>query len=353
MTVTATISSKDRYATTLPLAIEAICLQTVVPDQFVIFEDGEHKDLRNISPYSHLLPLLDRRGIQWFVLYAERKGQVANHQIALNQATTDMIWRLDDDNVPHPDCLKNLLKVMEDPSVGAVGGLVHDPKSVSARPSFISGKIDEILNPFNLQWYQWTGAPEEVDHLYSTFLYRVPAGRKAGGYSKALSPVGHREETMFSHEIKRAGFKLLVTPDALTWHLREGTGGIRSYTDGSLWAKDEQVFQAKLSEWGVKPREYKVVVLDNGLGDHFMFKAILPQLIAQNQGKRIIVANCYQDIFKDVSGITTASIADAKAAFGNLDQWDIYRWGEEHQWKRSLVEAFKAMYDVKNSGVQG
>jgi hypothetical protein len=344
MTVTATISSKDRYFTTLPLAIQAICLQSVVPDQFVLFEDGEHKDLRGVSPYSHLFPLLDRRGIRWFVIYAGGKGQVKNHQLALDQADTDMIWRIDDDNVPEPDCLKNLLKAMENPSIGAVAGLVHDPKSVSPRPSFITGKITDIYNPMNLQWYQWSGPPEEVDHLYSTFLYRVAAGRKAGGYSKVLSPVGHREETMFSHEIKRAGYRLLVTPEALTWHLREGTGGIRSYTDGSLWARDEEVFKAKLAEWGVTPREYKFIVLNNGLGDHFIFKSILPELIAKNPGKRIVISNCYPEIFKDVAGVTLASIVDALAAFGNLDQWDIYRWCGEHQWKDPLAEAFRKMY---------
>jgi hypothetical protein len=354
MTVTASVSTKGRYFTTLPLVVEAIALQTVRPKQLVIFDDNtEMKDLRQVSPYSHLFPLLMSKGIQWFHLPGQRIGQVANHQTALDRADTDFVLRLDDDNAPEPTCLENLLKGMDDPTVGAVGGLVHDPKAVSQRPSFVTGKIDEILNPFNLQWYDWKGPPEEVDHLYSTFLYRVQAAKKAGGYSKLLSPVGHREETMFSHEIKRAGYKLLVTPDALTWHFREGTGGIRSYTDGSLWARDEQVFLGKLKEWGVSPKEYKVVVLDNGLGDHFMMKAILPQLIAQNHGKRIIVANCYQDVFKDTEGITTASIADAKAAFGNLDQWDIYRWGEERQWKGPLVEAFKQMYGVVNTGLQG
>jgi hypothetical protein len=158
---------------------------------------------------------------------------------------------------------------------------------------------------------------------------------------------------MFSHEIKRAGYKLLVTPDALTWHFREGTGGIRSYTDGSLWARDEEVFKRKLAEWGVKPKEYKFVVLNNGLGDHFMFKSILPMLIRQNYGKHIIVANCYPEVFKRIEGVTMASIGDALAAFGNLDQWDIYRWCEERQWKRSLPEAFKEMYGVQNMGFQG
>lgn len=345
MTVTASVSTKGRYETTLPLLIAGICAQTVRPKQIVIFDDNpEMKDLRGVSPYSHLFPLLMAKNIQWFHLPGGRVGQVHNHQVALDRADTPFVWRLDDDNAPEPDCLKNLLRVMEDPSVGAVGGLVHDPKSVSPRPSFITGKIEEILNPFNLQWFQWAGPPEEVDHLYSTFLYRVEAGRKAGGYNKALSPVGHREETMFSHEIKRAGYKLMVTPDALTWHFREGTGGIRSYTDGSLWARDEQVFRGKLSEWGVTPQEYKFVVLDNGLGDHFMFKSILPELMTKNKGRKIVIANCYPEVFKDVTGIVMASIGDARAAFGNLEQWNIYKYCEEHHWKRPFAEAFKAMY---------
>lgn len=332
-------------ATTLPLAIEAIALQTVRPKQLVIWDDNlEFKDLQGVSPYSHLFPLLMSKQIMWYHLPGGRVGQVYNHQVSLDQADTDFVFRLDDDNAPEPTCLENLLKVMQDPAVGAVGGLIHDPKSVSPRPSFITGKIEEILNPFNIAWYQWAGAPEEVDHLYSTFLYRVEAGKKAGGYCKTLSPVGHREETMFSHEIKRAGYKVMITPEAFTWHFREGTGGIRSYTDGSLWDKDEKVFQAKLKEWGVVPREYKIVVLDNGLGDHIMFKSILPDLIAKNPGKRIIIANCYPEIFKAFPEVTMASIADAQAAFGNLDQWQVYRWADEHNWKRPLAEAFREMY---------
>lgn len=344
MSVTASISTKDRQFTTLPLAIAAIAAQTVKPKQLVIFDDGDFKDLRETSPYCHLFPLLMSLGIQWFHLPGQRIGQVANHQTALDRADTEFIWRLDDDNAPQPNCLEKLLQQMQDPLVGAVGGLIHDPRSISKKPSFITGKIEDILNPFNLAWYQWAGTAEEVDHLYSTFLYRVEAAKKAGGYCRTLSPVGHREETMFSHEIKRAGYKLLITPEALTWHFREGKGGIRSYTDGSLWTHDEEVFRKKLLEWWVVPREYKIVVLNCGLGDHFMFKSILPDMISQNSGKRIIIANCYPEAFSDINGVEMASIADAIAAFQNLDQWDLYRWCEEKNWKKSFVEAFRQMY---------
>lgn len=342
--VTATISTLGRYNTTLPLAIAGICAQTRPPDQFVLFDDGEHKDLRNVEPYEHLFALLDRKGIRWHVVFGERRGQVRNHQAALDRADTDIIWRLDDDNVPEPGCLEQLLAAAEAPGVGAVGGLVMDPRQVAPRPSFVTGRIEEILNPFNLQWYRWEGLPEEVDHLYSTFLYRVEAGRKAGGYPGNLSPVGHREETTFSHLIKRAGYKLLVAPSAVTWHSRAPTGGIRSYRDPSLWEADERRFMARLAGWGVRPLEYKVAVLDNGLGDHIVFRSILDQVITQNPGKRMILAACYPEVFEGDPRVSLCSIADAMAAFGDLARWDVYKFCEERQWHAPLADAFRAMY---------
>lgn len=347
-TVTATISTKGRYFTTLSHTIGAIAQQTVLPDQLVIFDDNEDNvraDLRTVSPYNYLFQVLDSKGIKWRVVFGQKIGQLANHQMALDCAETEMIWRQDDDNAAEPNCLEGLLKQMDDPSVGAVGGMVIEPQKERPRPSFVTGKIEDIYNPFNLAWYRWGGKVEEVDHLYSTFLYRVEAGRKAGGYNKQLSPVCHREETMFSHEIKRAGYKLLVTPDALTWHFHEPTGGIRSYKDPSLWDRDEQVFANKMKEWGVVPREYKFVVLNNGIGDHYMAKPILKELISKNVGKRIVVAACYPECFEDINDITLVSIADAKAAFDNdLDRWDIYKWCTDRQWKNSLVEAFRNLY---------
>jgi len=255
-----------------------------------------------------------------------------------------IVHNCDDDETPTPNCLENLLAAMNDPTIGAVGGLVITPNNVGPRPSFVTNKIEDIYSGFNLQWYRWGGEIEEVDHLYSSFLYRVEAGRKAGGYCKELSPVGHREETMFSHQIKRANYKLLVTPFSLTWHLREDTGGIRSYKDQSLWVHDEEIFKKKLKEWNVIPKEFKYIVLDSGIGDHICFKSILPEFKEKNRGKKIIIACCYNEVFEDVDDITLISIADAKAAFGNLDNWNIYKWCMDRNWDKSLTEAYRRMY---------
>jgi glycosyltransferase involved in cell wall biosynthesis len=343
--ITACISTKDRYGTTLPLAIAAICAQTVRPKQLVIFDDGECKDLRNVSPYNHLFQMLLAKGINWFVIPGQHKGQVANHQTALDRADTEFVWRCDDDNAPEPDCLEKLLLAMKDPAVGAAGGLVLFTSSANGmKPSFLSGRIEEVFCPMNHQWYRWPSTtPEEVDHLYSTFVYRVDAARKSGGYPRNLSPIGHHEETIFSHGIRRAGYRLLVVPDAVTWHLREETGGIRSYKDPNLWAHDSQCFVEKLREWRVTPYLYKFIVLDNGLGDHIMFKAVLPEILAKHAGKRIVLFVCYPEVFEGVAGITLATISDAHAAFGNLDGFSVYKWCEERHWQRSLADAFLEM----------
>jgi glycosyltransferase involved in cell wall biosynthesis len=346
MEVTATVSTKDRYWTTLPLCLQAIALQTVRPKQVVLFDDGEMKDLRALSPYSHLFPLLIQKGINWFHLPGGRKGQVANHQTALDRADTEFVWRVDDDEVPEPDCLARLLEVASaEPAIGAVAGLVIDPKTPSQRPAFVTNKLADILSGLNCQWGFWEkDAPEDVEHLYSTFLYRVAAARQAGGYSRDLSPVGHREETLFSHAILRAGYRLVVTPRALTWHLREATGGIRAFKDPSLWARDEEVFKRQLAAWGVTALPYKFYVLDNGLGDHIVFRSILPELAKAYPDHRLVVAASYPEVFEGVARLTLVSIADAKSAFGDLSRWNIYQWCEEHNWKRPLAAAFRALY---------
>jgi hypothetical protein len=159
-----------------------------------------------------------------------------------------------------------------------------------------------------------------------------------------LSPVGHREETIFSYQMRRAGYRLLVTPEAVTWHFREGTGGIRSYTNQSYWDHDEQLFRMKLKEWGIQPNEYAVAVLDSAIGDHIMFRSILPDFLLRNAGKKVILAACYPEIFEEFKDVTLISIADAKAAFGSLDQWDMYRWCEERFWKQSFVDAMRKRY---------
>lgn len=345
-TVTAEISTKDRYFTTLPMAISAVATQTHKPDKLKIYDDGEQLDLRGLPPFDNLLKMLDELKIEWEVIATPRKGQVTNHQHCLDNADTDFIFRVDDDEIPMPDCLERLLNTICDygngeelETIGAVAGLVHHPGAVSPLPDFVDGSMNDVRAGVNMQWFDFNSHPREVEHLYSTFLYRVGAGRKAGGYPKGLSSVGHREETLFTHTIKRAGYKLLVTPYAKTFHLRESTGGIRSFNDSSLWEKDEKVFQSYLAEWGMNGgKPTKVIVADMGRGDHYLLLSILPQLKERHKDKELILAVCFPEIF-DGQDIKLISIADAKVMLGDrFDDALLYKYAWHTDAKRPVHE---------------
>lgn len=238
-----------------------------------------------------------------------------------------IVHNCDDDHIPEPDCLENLLTEMKD-GVGAVAGLVHHPVGVIPLPAHVTGGVEDIARGTNVQWFQWNGGPREVEHLYSTFLYRVEAARKAGGYPAELSVVGHREESWFTVRMRQAGYKLIVTPAAKTYHLQEPTGGIRSFSDGSLWQHDDQLFQAYLKSIGTVPQDSKLVVLDVGLGDHLLFRGLLVDEFARKYPDRHwTLAVCYPEVFDGVPNVTIISIAEAKLIVGDrYEDYSVYAY---------------------------
>ena len=337
MKITAMVSTKDRYYTTLPMTILSVAQQTYKPDELLIYDDGEQKDLRNDPVYKSLFTLLNAKKISWKVIFGERRGQVANHQRSIKDAEGDWIWRMDDDNSPEPTCLEQLVSLLDD-KVGAIGGLVLHPNGGVSSLSIASSKIEDIYLGLNSQWFKQTGV-YDVDHLYSTFLYRKEAA--SHGYCTWLSPVGHREETIFTYEMKRNGWKLLVNPSAVTWHFRQESGGIRTSSKVDMWQHDENIFRNKMNEWGVVTKEYKLIVLDNGIGDHLIFKSVLPDL--KKKHKNIIMAVCYPEVFMN-DEVTLISIAEAKL-MGDIGEYNVYKKAWDWNNKGPLESVYRRIYD--------
>lgn len=313
------ISTRGRYHTTLPLAIQAVASQTMPPDKLVIFDDNdEPKDLREDPVYKNLFCILNDKGIAWEWLFAGRKGQHHNHQIA-NTMGYQWVWRVDDDAIPEPTVLETLFSHTA-PHVGAVGGEILMPgrKFDTAKST---GLLENIDKESNIQW-DTIEYVMDVDHLHCSFLYRAGVV----DYNLALSRVAHREETMFTYSLKKRGYQIIVVPGATTWHLKS-EGGIRMEKDPSLYAKDEAIFQNFL-----KYKDNTVVVLDSGMGDHIVFSHVLPEI------KDAAVFSCYPEI------VPGGSIAQAHQLFGDLDGFSIYKKMHHWGWKGSLENAYRKMY---------
>lgn len=316
--VLCSIATRGRYETTLPLALNAVLNQTRPVDKLVIFDDNdEPKDLRENSIYGHLFKILDIRNIAWEVIYAPKKGQHYAHQMA-NLMGYEWVWRVDDDCIPEPNVLENLLKHVG-PGIGAIGGSILTPPIFDVNAT---GLIKNLDNEPNIQW-GFISDVKEVEHLHCSFIYKSGVN----DFNLNLSRVAHREETLFTYGLFLKGYKILTVPDAVSWHLKSPTGGIRSETQQEMYAHDEFLFRNFL--------EYKdktIVVLDCGMGDHIVFSHILPEI------KNPEVFTCYPDI------VPGRPIAEAQYLFGNLDGYNIYGKMAQWGWKDSLENAYRKLY---------
>jgi len=318
--VLCSVSTRGRSHTTLPLALQAVMNQTRKPDKIVIFDDNdENQDLRSDPIYKNLYWMMDAKQIAWEWLWAGKKGQHHNHQMA-NCMGFDWVWRVDDDAIPEPNVLGVLL-AHTGPKVGGVGGSVLMPPNYfeEANPT---GKIEAIDHEPNSQW-QRVNKIKRVDHLHCSFLYRAGVY----DYNLGLSRVAHREETLFSFGLKQKGYELLVVPDAVTWHLKAPSGGIRMEDKQEMFAHDEQIFRNMLAH-----KDHTIVVLNNGMGDHIVFTHVLPKI------KNPLVFGCYPEI------IPCRSIAEARELFGDIEMYNIYAKMDRWKWKTSLEGAYRKMY---------
>ena len=312
------ISTRGRYHTTLPLAIMSVANQTMKPDAIIIFDDNDQPlDVRELQHYQYIFDILLLNNIQWFWEFAQKKGQHHNHQRA-NTMGYKWVWRLDDDTVAEPHCLEELYSHVTD-DVGAIGGAVLTPPIMENIQA--TGKITDIYNEPNLQW-GFIAEKKEVDHLHCSFLYRAGIV----DYNLALTRVAHREETLFTYELKCRGYKNYVVPNAITWHLKNKEGGIR---DGivQMYDHDEKIFRTKLSLG-----ETTIVVLDCGMGDHVVFKHVLPEI------HNPIIFTCFPEI------VPGKSIADAISLLGDIGTYNIYAKMDQWKWKGSLEDAFRKLY---------
>ncbi len=321
MSILCSISTRGRYDTTLPMAIQSVISQTLKPDKLVIFDDNdEPKDLRGMQHYEYLFRMLDEKGIEWQVVFGEKKGQHFNHQKA-NLMGYDWVWRLDDDTVAEPNVLENLYSYVS-PEVGGVAGSVLTPPFVKVTNS--TGKIENIEEA-NLQW-DYIRHVQEVDHLHCSFLYRAGVY----DYNLGLSQVAHREETLFTFGLKQKGYRMLLAPNTVTWHLKNRQGGIRTFQE-EMFVHDEYIFRNYL-----KYKDSTIVVLNCGMGDHIVFTHVLPHI------KRPEVFTCYSDI------VPGRSLDDAANLFGDIDShFSVYHKMDQWNWKDSLENAFKKLYNVK------
>lgn len=180
------------------------------------------------------------------------------HEFMIEKAESDYICRLDDDHLPNPNYLQRLKKNIDsDKQVGAVGGVVLHPGMQDLQFSekdFIENlklaKRRGILNTiFQLKKHP-TDQILQVPDLYATFMMKKEAVQDAGGVATCYASSGYREETDLTLRMTLAGYKQIIDPKAIVWHIKSDQGGERKTKE--LWQisqiENERLFQERLQE---------------------------------------------------------------------------------------------------------
>ena len=325
-TILCSVTTRNRYDY-LFHCLQSVAAQTKKPDKVVIYDDTpaeKRMDVREHPIGKVVLKSLKENDIAWEVCFGSGQGQHINHERA-NKAGYDLVWRIDDDCIAEPNVLEGLLSHMG-PTVGAVGGAVYNPNTPSPGGS---GKFLDMFDTAHIQWAPNQGI-HEVEHLYSSFLYRANVTH----YKQIMSPVSFHEESIFTYKMRLNGWKLIVDTNYKTYHLYANTGGTRDHNE---WAYnwDRKEFKDFIeSDWRIK-----MIYLGIGLGDNLAFKNILPDL--KKKYKHIIIGTMYPEVFEDCDVRTIP--CDKMISYCHEN---VYDFMGSRQWNTSIVEAYREMYQL-------
>lgn len=349
-TLTLYTPTKGRTDTTLPQMLQSILDSTIKPDLVVIYDDNKEKGkITEVIKYQ--LNQFKLNGIKIHFLNGFDKGQVTIHEHARQNCFTDYNFRLDDDCILEPKTIEILMEtIIPRQDVAAVSCSIIDPCNVQPTVDIASAKISDVIWSPNVQWTRRAPGLIEAEHLYSGFIYRRSASKHP--YNSSLSPVGHREETIFSHGFVLNGYKLLINTGTTIWHYRFPIGGIRQETKGEMWENDEGVFQKWIHDNKIQLNQPLFCFVSHGLGDNYAFLSILPELKEKWKDRKIIIGASYPDVFKGELGITLTNAATMEALVGRqfCENASIYRWMgfmDQFGFKPNLQDSYRYMYGIK------
>lgn len=152
------------------------------------------------------------------VIPSGKVGPADKRDLAMKYATGDIYAFIDDDAWPRKDWLKNAVKELESPDVGAVGGpAVTAPNDTLMQKA--SGKVYESFLCSGKYTYRYIpGKRREDDDLPSVnLIVKKEIFKQINGFDSEFYP---GEDTKLCMDIVNTGKKLIYSPDVLVYHHR-------------------------------------------------------------------------------------------------------------------------------------
>lgn len=223
--------------------LEHLALQTTRPVETVVVDASpDDRTTRVVGDFAGVAHMRNDLGI----------GHMATSRaIGLQSVSADVVAFIDDDAYAEPEWLEQLVKRYEDDGVGAVGG-----RARNGRPGEEDEGVDRIgrLLPSGRLTGNFAADPGhdvDVDHLIGCNMsMRRTALDAIGGIHDHYPGTCLREDADTTLRIRRAGYRVVYTPEAVVLHV------------GGAYAKGRR-FDARYRYFGARNH---VVLLTHTLG---------------------------------------------------------------------------------------
>jgi len=276
------------------LAVLVACiLSQTYTNWMLLINDQSETPVERDHALSDLWKLARSGGHDVTIIRTEKGSE--RHQSAMEAVPEDieLILRVDDDMFPEPSFLENVLKPFRffpGERLAAVGGLHPEPGFGPLDLDFALSDPEWVPRfdkpDWRLQGHFYYNSPEilEAESLGGgAILYRRSAVEDAGGWAvPGYSDLAFREESDLCARLYAKGYRMMITTEAIVWHLLAPGGGARKVlktgkgniivTGRDDMASDERVFAETLrgisaagepSSRGL--RRYRLSELESGI----------------------------------------------------------------------------------------
>lgn len=219
----------------------AVLLASLIPQTYtnwmMVINDDSDVPVEENDTIKDLFALMKNKGNDVKVIHG--KSGRERHQKAMEAVpdAIEFIVRIDDDLMATPTFLENILKpfyFFPDKPLAAVGGCYPEPHMKPivldvklADPSWIP-KFDEPTWRLQGHHYNVSQIIEVESLLGHAICYRRSAVQDVGGWAVGgYSNHAHREESDLCARLIADGYDIMVTTEALAWHLYSPGGGSR------------------------------------------------------------------------------------------------------------------------------
>lgn len=226
------IPTKNRSGE-LSRAVQSVLAATVLPIEIIVIDQSEDDQSKHeVERIFPDLPERARNSVELVYIHdPEINGLTAARNRAMEVARGDIWLFIDDDMVPEPDFIENLIAAYKSkPDAAGISGIVTNyspPDSVYRRWSavFARGPFFDERQPiyWNADRLRDTG-PIKVRKLGGGMMSFRPAAIKGMTFDPNLTGGSLAEDADFTVRLSQAGASLYIAPSARIEHRHSGVG---------------------------------------------------------------------------------------------------------------------------------